>query len=149
MATKTGILATINGFITAIITQAKHRSSMATVVDEIYPITITDSSDVEEQTYTTKSGTNITYSITIKKSGNIAHLKGTITNVSGLYLSTQPIFTWNESEFTPAVMDVYFFAENSTDKVRLKLNADGLSIFNSSMINATYNFDFKTYLTQD
>jgi hypothetical protein len=37
MATKANLLSTINGFITAVITQAKHRSSMSTVVDEIYP----------------------------------------------------------------------------------------------------------------
>lgn len=149
MATKTGLLATINGFITAVITQAKHRSSMNAVVDEIYPNQIVDSNFLED--YTTKNSLILVfYNITITKSGNIAHIKGTLSNAGSYYYSNQPIFTWNETEFQPkAGIETYFFAENSTDKVRLKLDSTGLSIFNDAIGIATYQFDFKTYITED
>jgi hypothetical protein len=148
MATKAGILATINGFITSVITQAKHRSSMSTVVDEIYPNNVTDTHLTE--TYTTKSGTNITYSISIVKSGNIAHVKGTITNVTGLFLTPQNIFLWKSNEFRPksAVNELLFTARNSTDSVRLFLSNNVLAV-NTVMGLGTFNFEFITYITQD
>jgi len=91
MATKANLLSTINGFITAVITQAKHRSSMSAVVDEIYPSNVTDSQTTE--TYTTKAGTNFSYSIRITKSGNIAHIKGEVRNITNSLQSSQNIFT--------------------------------------------------------
>lgn len=151
MATKTGILATINGFITAVITQAKHRSSMSTLVDEIYPTSVSDTHSTE--TYTTKAGANLTYTIRIVKSGNISHVRGEITNVSGIYLSPQNIFTWKENEFKPKsglFFNTLFVATNTTDTVRLNLNNTGLSIATGEFMNpATFNFEFITYITQD
>jgi hypothetical protein len=135
MATKAGILSTINGFITSVITQAKHRSSMSTVVDEIYPNNVTDTHLTE--TYTTKSG-------------NIAHVKGTITNVTGLFLTPQNIFLWKSNEFRPksAVNELLFTARNSTDSVRLFLSNNVLAV-NTVMGLGTFNFEFITYITQD
>ena len=95
MATKAGLLATINGFITAVITQAKHRSSMSAVVDEIYPTEVTDNQTT--QTYTTKAGTNLNYTITIVKSGNIAHISGIITNNLEIALPNPLVFTWKDT----------------------------------------------------
>jgi hypothetical protein len=148
MATKTGILATINGFITAVITQAKHRSSMSTLVDEIYPSRVVDTQATE--TYTTKSGTNITYSINIIKSGNIAHIKGSINNVTGLFLTPQTVFTFKENEFKPlnALNSViYFTATNASATIRMSLDSTGLSTF-STMPNQEFNFEFIAYITQ-
>lgn len=148
MATKTGILATINGFITAVITQAKHRSSMSTVIDEIYPSRITDTQATE--TYTTKAGANITYSIQIIKSGNIAHIKGSINNTTGLFLVPQNVFTFKENEWKPlSALNsiIYFTARNASGTIRMTLDSTGLSTF-STMPDQEFNFEFITYITQ-
>lgn len=148
MATKAGILSTINGFITSIITQTKHRNSMSAVVDEIYPNRITDTQSTE--TYTTKAGANITYSIQIIKSGNVAHIKGTIDNVSGLFLSPQNVFTFKENEYKPLsalASTIYFTARNASGTIRMSLDSTGLNTF-STMPNEEFNFEFITYITQ-
>ena len=148
MATKTSFLSAINGFITALITQAKVRSAFSTVSDELYPTSVIDTNSTE--TYTNKSSTNITYSIRIVKSGNIAHISGQITNVTGVFLNPQYIFTWKDSEFRPKsiVNNLLFKAENSTSSVRLNLTDAGVQIV-TQMANQGFSFDFKTYITQD
>jgi hypothetical protein len=148
MATKTNFLSTINGFITALITQAKVRSAFSTVSDELYPTSVIDTQVTE--TYTNKSSTNITYSIRIVKSGNIAHISGQITNVTGVFLNPQYIFTWKDTEFRPKsiVNNLLFKAENSTSSVRLNLTDAGVQIV-TQMANQGFSFDFKTYITQD
>jgi len=148
MATKTNFLSTINGFITALITQAKVRSAFSTVSDELYPTSVIDTQVTE--TYTNKSSTNITYSIRIVKSGNIAHISGQITNVTGVFLNPQYIFTWKDTEFRPKsiVNNLLFKAENSTSSVRLNLTDAGIQIV-TQMANQGFSFDFKTYITKD
>jgi len=138
----------LNGFISAVVGITKHRNANNAIVDEIYPNSVIDNQTTE--TYTVKnSSISVNYNITIVKSGNIAHIKGTISNVGGYYYTNQPIFTWKVSEVIPKPIDLYFYAENSTEKVRLRLNQDSLSIFNDVIGIASYNFDFKTYITQD
>ena len=152
MATKTSLLTTINGFITAVITQAKHRSSMSAVVDEIYPSNVNDSQATE--TYTTKAGTSINYSIRITKSGNIAHIKGEIRNTTTGILPSQNVFTWKDNEFRPksGINDVYFDAYNANNNSTARLFLSNNVLFISSSIipsSTNFVFDFKTYITQD
>jgi hypothetical protein len=151
MATKSGILATINGFITAVITQAKHRSSMSTVVDEIYPNIVTDTHLTE--TYTTKIGADIEYNIEIIKSGNIAHIKGNITNTTGSFLPIlSGIFSWKNTEYRMLTgQSSRFLATNPLTSATVSLTLDrtlGLTA-SSSMSTGTFNFQFITYITQD
>ena len=91
MATKTSILSTINGFITAIVTVLKVRNAFSTIVNEIYP-------DIISETRTTTSHTsritnpnllkeNITYNIFIVKQGRLVTIKGKIQNQTGGILS--------------------------------------------------------------
>ena len=141
-------MCSINGFITSIITQTKHRDSMGAVVDEMYPVVVSDSDVLE--TYTTKAGAFIKYNLQIAKSGNIAHVTGSIQNISGIYKGSQNVFTWDATPFKPtaATFALLFYAENSTDRIRISLNETGLDII-GLMTPATFNFDFKTYITQD
>jgi hypothetical protein len=151
MATKANLLSTINGFITAVITQAKHRSSMSTVVDEIYPSNVTDSQTTE--TYTTKAGTNFSYSIRITKSGNIAHIKGEVRNITNSLQSSQNIFTWKDNEFKPksGINDFNFKAFTSGGEITLFLSNNVLFMQDVAVAvaNTTYRFEFITYITQD
>ena len=148
MATKAGLLATINGFITAIITQAKHRSSMSVVVDEMYATEVVDSN--VSQTYTTKGGTNLNYTITIVKSGNIAHISGIITNNLEIALPNPLVFTWKDTEFKPKSSTSIEFSglgENNLNK-RIFFNNSVFGFYDSVASEEEIFFDFKTYITQ-
>jgi len=80
MATKSGLIAAVNGFLTALITQAKVRSAALETINELYPTKLADSST--DETYTTKNGSVITYGITFVKQGRSIRINGTYTNPS-------------------------------------------------------------------
>jgi len=42
MATKSGLITAINGFIVSVVSVVKHRNSMLEVVNELYPTAVTD-----------------------------------------------------------------------------------------------------------
>jgi len=80
MAIKSTLIANVNGFLTALITFTKHRSSMLEVINELYPTKVPDSNTLE--TYTTKNGSLITYNIAFVKQGRSVRINGTYTNPS-------------------------------------------------------------------
>ena len=149
MATKSGILATINGFITAIITQAKVRSAYSTVVDEIYPNVVTDSQIAE--TYTTKAGSTLGYSITMHKSGNQVFIQGRITNLTALSIGAQNVFTWKDTAFRPksGVNDFTFKAISGTAEINLFINNNVLSLTSSMPASGVYTFEYQLFIAQD
>jgi len=151
MATKTNFLSTINGFITALITQAKVRSAFSTVSDELYPASVIDTNSTE--TYTTKVGSIITYSIRIVKTGNICRVKISVTNTGTTgVLSPQNIFTWKDTEYRPksGVNDIQFYAESTSGaRILLFLNNTVLSFTNTPMPIGTFFAEYTTYIAQD
>jgi hypothetical protein len=149
MATKAGLLATINGFITAIITQAKHRSSMSAVVDELYQNSVADSS--ASQIYTTKSGAILLYDVNIHKSGNVCHIKGSIENSTTAFQNAQSVFTWKENQykFKSTESIISFNAINRSNFIQLSLSNSGLFMNSPIASDQIYDFDYKFYLTQD
>jgi len=78
MATKTGLTSAIGSAISIVVSRAKLLLGLDEIINELYPTAVTDNNTTE--TYTTKAGTNITYSITLFKQGNLPAIKGTITN---------------------------------------------------------------------
>ena len=149
MATKAGLLATINGFITAIITQAKHRSSMSAVVDELYQNSVSDSNG--SQIYTTKSGTILLYDINLHKSGNVCHIKGSIENSTTAFQNPQSVFTWKENQYKTKATEsvISFTAINRSNSIQLSLSSSGLYLNTPIGSEQIYDFDYKFYLTQD
>lgn len=150
MATKSEILSTINGFLTAIITQAKVRSASATIVDELYPTVVTDS--VDNETYTTKAGANLDYSITIHKSGNVCHIKGTVINNQTYSLDAQNIFTWKDTPFKPkASVNNFTFRAifGTSNNINLFLSDAGLNLTSSINALGSYSFNYQFYIAQD
>jgi hypothetical protein len=150
MANKTSLLSSINTQITSIITQAKHRLSMSLVVDEIYSNGVSDTSVTE--TYTTKSGTNLTYRLTIKKQGNEVTIKGSVSNISTSALGTQTVFTFKDTEFKPKVdvgNIVKFKLFNATSEIICSLSSSGLIILGSIPASSTFDFQSINYTSQD
>lgn len=101
MATKSNILSTVNGFITAIITQLKLRNGFSTIVDNIYPTPIYDT-QATTNVYT-KAGENFTYNIKIAKIGRVVHINGWFENITPSALGSQNLVTITDSEFLPFV----------------------------------------------
>lgn len=153
MATKTNLITALNGFITAVVSITKHRNANNAIVDEIYPTAVTDTQITE--TYTTKSGTSLTYSITIIKSGNIAHLKINVRNSTASALGDVSVFSWKNSEFKPksvvnSIKFKAYYDTNNINEITLLLDENGIHL--KGAINpGSFSFvsDFKTYITQD
>ena len=142
MAIKSSITSTINGFITAIVTVSKVRSSFDTIVDNIYPTPISDTQLTTN--VVTKISTNFTYNLQFSKVGRNIHVCGSITNVSGSILnSVEEILEVTNSEFEPYTT-YRFIGSNSNGNVTLYFNSDALTLVSSMgvgetiVINQTY-----------
>jgi hypothetical protein len=106
----------INAQITAVITQVKHRLSMLSVVNEIYP-TIARETQSTTNTITTKNTTPaLAYDINIAKTGRKVTINGSITNTTdSIIASISPdsnfFFNITNSEFAPSTLEIHpFFA---------------------------------------
>jgi hypothetical protein len=121
------------------------------IVDELYPNSVTDNHTAE--TYTTKGGTNLGYSIRITKSGNIANIRGTVSNLQPVAFGSQSVFSFKNTEFRPkeGQNNFTFFANqtNGTAQIKLFLSGTELVLIRNINPSTTYEFDFKTYITQD
>ena len=73
MATKSGLTSAIGSAISIVVSRAKVLTCLGLLTDNLYPTAVTDNNTNE--TYTTKAGTNITYSITLFKQGNFPSIK--------------------------------------------------------------------------
>ena len=148
MATKANLITALNGFISAVVGITKHRNANNAIVDEIYPNSIIDNQTTE--TYTTSS-TVVNYSISIVKSGNIAHISGSIQNPNHFLMSNPIVFLWKNSEFKPNSSTSLFFLgiDNSGNPKRIGMNNTILTLQDSLDALSTVYFDFKTYITQD
>ena len=142
MAIKSNIISTINGFITAIVTVTKVRSSFDTIVDNIYPTPISDTQSTTN--VVTKISTNFAYNLQFTKTGRNIHVYGSITNISGSILSSvEEILEVTNSEFEPYTVYT-FICSNSSGNVMLSFNSDALTLVSSIgvgetiIINQTY-----------
>ena len=82
---KSTLISTINGFITAIITQLKVRNSLLELINTLFQTTTT-------QTLTT--GSNVFwYNLRYKKIGNIVYIDGYITNKYSVIKSATNLLT--------------------------------------------------------
>ena len=130
MAIKSAITTTVNGFITAIITQAKLRSGLSTLLDNFYPTPVNDSFATE--TYTTKSiNTNLIYTIRLSKVGRQVNIIGTVTNISSTiaYGAGSNFYTWKSNEYYPENINVYPKTHTSSAiNYELLLNQSGCTL---------------------
>lgn len=131
MATKSGLIAAVNGFITSLITQTKHRDSMLEVINELYPTKVLDSNSTE--TYTTKNGTVITYSVQIVKQGRSVRINGSYNNTSALAIPVETtIFTFKTNEF---IGDTSYYLGNNVEYTPYLIKN-----LNPMLPNSTTNF---------
>ena len=122
MATKTNLISAINGYLTAVITQAKHRLSMLELINELYP-----SSD----TYIVTSG-SVQYNLTFTKSGNKCTVSGSIANSTGSIVGGVKLLDIPNSIYFPK-KSVFFFGQTQFTNQNISLVlSDGVFIFPNS-----------------
>lgn len=97
MATKNTITSTINGFITAIITQLKLRNAFSTLLDNIYPTVVIDIESTT--TIFTKVNNDFIYDIKTSKIGRNVNICGSFTNDTESAISDVNIMNITNSEY--------------------------------------------------
>jgi len=154
MATKANLISAINGFLTAIITQAKVRSSASATVDEIYNTTYTENY-YPLSTTTTNITTTISlqkrYRILFNKSGNRVNCSGLIQNFGESALSNTTWLTISNTEFqakTFAIDQIFIARANSGESARISLTAGTFYVLDSIVAGKQYYFNFN-YITND
>lgn len=149
MAIKSTITSTINGFITAIITQSKVRSAFSTLLDNIYP-TPTYETQATSVIYT-KAGENFTYNIKIAKIGRVVHINGWFENITGGALSSQKLVTITDTEYLPFVFtQKQFIQAFSVSGQVVTLGISGSSILVTTTTPTDVEFYFNgSYIVKD
>lgn len=147
MATKTGIIASINGFITAVITQLKVRNAYLELVNEMYRETTTESySNIADNTpLTTPNGTTHYYSFKVDKIGNKVFFDGTLTNKTGSTTTNSEYLEVNATEFLQNADIVTFYGVNTTTGLPIKctFSSNILTVVGALANNHTVQFQLK------
>jgi len=149
--TKTELTNAISGAITVVISRTKLLLGISKITDELYPTTyITDTNLTE--TYTTKSGTDIEYSLKMIKQGNVCRFSVVFRNLQETTLSgNDNIFSFKNNEFKPNSDTLLSFRTNNTNTtLNMLLTGGGVLRVVTPLPPATsFSFSFETYLTQN
>jgi hypothetical protein len=149
MATKSNILTTVNGFITAIITQAKVRSALSTLLDNFYPTVLYDN-----QTTTnviTKVDDDFGYNVKIAKVGRLVNIDGFVENITESTISNEAFANITNTEFQTAVGILpYYLTATSTSGLTIfvAVNPTTLSVVGTVPIDTKFYFN-GCYTTKD
>ena len=156
--TKTQITAAIDTALGIVITKAKVLASLLNFTNEIYSEEITDSNTSE--TYTTKAGSSIAYTLVLKKLGNQVIIKIGIRNttsstIGGSDLYKVKIFDWKDSPYKPNTsnnikVDVYGYSGIPT--VQVFLDETGVWLISSLQVTSSllpyFQSNFNSYITR-
>lgn len=116
MATKAGLISAVNGYITAVITQLKHRNSMLEIINELFQTTHTMSN--------VSAPNQLTYNLKFKKIGNLVWVDGTVKNEYTIAIGNTNLVTIDNS---------LFFAKTGQD-------TKGFVVGENSLSNGIINF---------
>lgn len=152
---KSTILSTINGFLTAVITQAKVRSSHSTIVDNLWTAPIENAkitSSLTPLSITTPLNADINYSVTVKRVGNIVYISGYITNAGVSTISSSDILEFTDTDFNGRTSTYNsFIATNTsiyTDNALLGVDGTKLKLYSPLPVGSIYRFN-AYYFTND
>jgi hypothetical protein len=150
MSTKSQLITSVNGHLTEVIDIADHRASMLDLINQLYPTEVFDSNTTE--TYTTKSGTSIEYTIAFLKQGNCVTIRLKVRNItSGSIASGTQIFTFKTNEFKPkgGLSSLPLKMVVSNDSCSIELDANGIKLASSIAQSTDFYFQFPNYLATD
>lgn len=140
MATKTSIISTINGFITAIVTVTKVRSAFNTIIDNIYPTVVTD--DNGSTNVFTSLHPDLTYELYIVKQGRSVTITGYIINESIEILSDDMCEITNSEyqhfAYPVGGLGAVFFYGNNIQLLNNKIKVINIGAGQNLRFNLTY-----------
>jgi hypothetical protein len=140
MATKTSLLTTINGFLSATITVLKHRSSMSVVVDELYPTVLVDT-HLGTTNVITRAGTNYAYSFRFSKQGRNIAVSGSISNVTGSLLGQAVIANITNADFSASPSTNLICQADDLSTIRMQISGTTITLFGNMPSSKTYYFN--------
>jgi hypothetical protein len=148
--TKTELTTEIGSAITIIISRVKLLLGISKIIDNLYPSEVFDSNTTE--TYTTKSGTSIEYTIAFLKQGNCVTPRLKVRNVtSSSIASGTQIFTFKTNEFKPkgGLSSLPLKMVTSNGSCSIELDANGIKLASSIAQSTDFYFQFPNYLATD
>ena len=147
--TKTELTSAIGTAIAIIVSRVKVLLGLSKIVDVLYPTEVNDTEVL--QTYTTKGGTSITYSLYFIKQGNVVYFRLSFRNVTTTSLSGgDSIFTFKNTEYKPKAVSLFYFKTTSgTSVINLYLSPSGIVITSTLPPDTNFSTDFITYIAQD
>ncbi|HQP81031.1 MAG TPA: hypothetical protein PLK20_05975 [Paludibacteraceae bacterium] len=159
MAKKATLLSTINGFLTATITQAKVRSAAAETVNELFSTPIVEryeSTGTNTQLITASVVNGIKYELTFVKKGNVVHVLGYLRNSTTSSIGSTNIISFtNVSPNTDAYhaktghdTNVVCLFESSTGNCTLSFSGNSIYLIDSIPAGRYVNINL-TYLIND
>ena len=103
--TKSALITSINGYITAVVNIVKHRNSMLDLINEFFQTTyIMDNGAVPDQ---------FSHRLRFKKQGNIVHVDGYIRNDYSVIKGNEIILTITNSDYYAKTSQETVFAINT------------------------------------
>lgn len=152
MATKSGLISSINGYITSVVTIAKHRLSMLDLINEFFQVDVVESNLTTPAVIENNSGISFAYEVYIKKTGNTVRWRGYFNNLSGTITGYNfPLFDIIDSDYFPRTGSSFITVPCSTSEERgfTAYIEDNIFKLNASTggVEAIY-FDF-SYTTND
>jgi len=149
---KSDLTTSINGYLTSIVTIAKHRLSMLDLTNTVYPSIITESYTnlATTATNTTAIGTTHYYTTYWIKQGRLVTVFGTITNKTGVSTSNEDYITINVGEFTPQAVINEFIAHSTSDNrnIRCRVTGNVIQVRSALANNESISFQFN-YFSKD
>jgi hypothetical protein len=128
MATKSGLIASVNGYITAVITQLKLRNGFLDIINELFTTTTT---------YTLSTGVDcFHYDLYFKKIGNTVYVEGTAQSKFPFTVYSPTIFTIPAGIYRP-IRNVFFIAG-------AELNAQKITPKNVNIISSTGSMSLRS-----
>lgn len=150
--TKANLISSINGYLTSIVTIAKHRLSMLDLTNTVYPTIIPESytNIAETNTNTTPIGTAHYYTTYWIKQGRLVSVFGNITNKTGATTTNESYITIDTGEFTPQLIVNTFFANSLSDNraVKCEISGNVIRVIGAISNNESISFQFN-YFSKD
>jgi len=150
---KSSLISTINGYITATVTVAKVRNAYLELINVFYSTVknelATAGTPNGANTITTTTNPATTYNLDFKKEGNKVFISGTIINDSALALTSGSVlFTFSDASYTLKTGTYQYFDIFNYKGTKGTLRIDGSSVkcFSSLPSGIPFNINLFYYI---
>lgn len=152
MATKSSFITTVNGFITAVITQLKLRNGLLEFTNELWKVSLNDNQGTTN--VITKTFASATYNLDFNKVGNKVYVNGQVNVFGVTTFPTSAVYaTFTNSEFAPKTGKIFYINGSElggSTVFSMSFNGTTGEIKSTKALNAISNFSINGwYQTND